>query len=405
MRGGRWPRMAALALLYLAVFAGQSWVTRQVFTSQVPGANDFYPRWAGGCALLWEGASPYDGATTLRIQQGMYGRPAQPTEDQAAYAYPLHTLWLTWPTCLSRDFATVQAAWMTLLIHAALAGTALAKIAAGWQPTKAAWMATLVWSVFVYPNLRAILLGQLSLLVFLCLMASLVLVVRGRLGWAGIMLALATVKPQMSFLIVGWLLWWSWQSGRGRLLRSFGLTLLALLGGVTLLQPDWIAGFLDQLVRYPSYTELGSAIWIMTSYYLATPPLLAWGLTALALAALGSVWWRFRSASEAWMLWVAGLTLLATHFVAPRTATTHFAVYLLPLFLLFESWRRAGNPQSIVWLTLAAVFFGSWVLFLVTVSGNQESAINYLPIPLLLLAAIVWRPSRLVLSSTAAAGQ
>ena len=391
-----WVRVGLLIGAYLLVFAGQTWLTRQVFTQRFPGANDFYPRWAGGCALFWHGASPYDEATTRRIQEGIYGRPALPTEDQVAYAYPLHTLWLTWPACFSRDFAVVQAAWMTLLIHATLAGTALARRAAGWRATKAVWLTTLVWSVFVYPNMRAILLGQLSLLVFVVLMASLVLIKLGRPGWAGAALALATVKPQMAFLGVGWLLWWAWHAGRRRLLASFGLTLAGLVAGVTLLDPAWPAGFLTQLQRYPSYTELGSGIWIMTTYYLGSPPAFEWALTLAALAGLAIAWWRLRAATYGWMLWVTSLTLLATHFVAPRTATTHFAVFLLPLFLLFEHWRQRRWGRAAVWLTLGVGLVGGWALFLATVSGVQENALNYLPIPLLLLAAILWQPARLV---------
>lgn len=386
------PAIWIMAIVaYLAIFAGQTWITREVFVEANPGANDFYPRWLGGCVLLWEGVSPYSEATTERIQRGIYGRPAEAGEDQVAYAYPLHTLWFTWPTCFTRDFSTVQAAWMTVLVHATLIGTILARKAAGWGPEMAAWAATLVWSVFVYPNTRAILLGQLSVLVFVFLMAGVVLLKTGRPGWAGVALAAATIKPQMSLLIVGWLLWWSIHTERGRTVLGFVASLAAMLAVASWLDPTWWSGFLYQLQRYPSYTELGSAIWIMTSYYLGTPPVVEWIVSLLATTGLLWVWWRRRASSFGWMLWVTSLTALGTHFLAPRTATTHFAVFTLPLFLLFERWRR--DSLSVGWIggTLAALFVGSWGLFVMTVEGNQESAINYLPIPLLLLAVLLAR--------------
>lgn len=389
---GQRPTIWIVALIaYLALFAGQTWVTREVFVETNPGANDYYPRWLGGCVLLWEGLSPYSEETTQRIQRGIYGRPAKPGEDQAAYAYPLHTLWFTWPTCLTRDFSIVQAAWMTLLVHASLAGTILARKAAGWGPSTAIWAATLVWSVFVYPNTRAILLGQLSLLVFVFLMAALVLLRAGHPGWAGMALAFATIKPQMSFLIIGWLLWWSIHSKRGRAVVGFVASLAAMLAVVSWLDPTWWSGFLDQLQRYPSYTELGSAIWIMTSYYLGTPPVVEWIVSLLGAAGLLWIWWRFRASSFGWMLWVTSLTALGTHFLAPRTATTHFAVLTLPLFLLFEWWRRKGLSAAWALGTLGAVLLGSWALFVWTVEGNQESAINYLPIPLVLFVVLLAR--------------
>lgn len=386
------PAMWGLIVLgYLLVFAAQSWLTREVFVQANPGANDFYPRWLGGCALLWEGASPYSAETTLRIQQGIYGRAADADEDQAAYAYPLHTLLLTWPTCLTRDFSVVQAVWMTFLTHAAIAGTILARRAVGWKAGSLEWAGTLVWAVIVYPNARAILLGQLSLIVFICLVGSLALVKLDHLAWAGLLLAAATIKPQMSLLMVAWLLWWAAHTGRRRLLGFFAGALGAMMVAVTLLDPGWFGGFVGQLLRYPSYTELGSGIGILTTYYLGTPLYVEALITVVAAVALLAVWWKERNASYGLMLWVTAVTALGTHFLAPRTATTHFAVLLVPLFMLFESWHREHLGSVRVWLTLGLVFVGSWALFLWTVNGNQENPINYIPIPVLMLVLLLWR--------------
>jgi 4-amino-4-deoxy-L-arabinose transferase-like glycosyltransferase len=118
--------------------------------------------------------------------------------------------------------------------------------------------------------------------------------------------------------------------------------------------------------------------------------MLEFGLTALLILLLLWLWWRGRRADPRGMLWLAGITLLVTHFVSPRTATTHFIVLLLPTFMIFGSWRRQNPPGSRGWvlLTLVLTLVGSWALFLLTVQGNQESAVNYLPLPLALAAAL-----------------
>ncbi|NIV31338.1 MAG: hypothetical protein GWN58_18130, partial [Anaerolineae bacterium] len=103
------------------------------------------------CRLLWEGEDPYSEEITREIQLGVYGRPAVEGEDQVAFAYPLYVLAVTWPTCLSRDFSTVQAVWMTFNLHLLMAGTILMKRIAGWGAKGALWLSTLVWSIFVYP--------------------------------------------------------------------------------------------------------------------------------------------------------------------------------------------------------------------------------------------------------------
>lgn len=376
--------------LYCLVFAGQTWLTRAAFTQDVPAANDFYPRWRGGCRLLWQGESPYSPETTLAIQRGMYGRPATPAEDQVAYAYPLHTLALTWPTCVTQDYAWVQAAWMTLLLHLILIGTILTQRLADWTPALGMTAAVLVWSVFVYPNARALILGQLSVVVFFFMILSLRWLVNGRLLLGGAALALTTIKPQMMLLLVPWLLLWAWGNGRRSYVWSFFASLTGLVAAGLLLVPDWPLAFIEQLQAYTSYTELGSGLWIMTSYYLGTPQMLEYGLTFVVILLLLWLWWRGRRADSRGMLWLAGITLLVTHFVSPRTATTHFIVLLLPTFMIFESWRRYNPAGSRGWvlLTLVLTLVGSWVLFLLTVQGNQESAVNYLPLPLALAAAL-----------------
>jgi len=103
---------------------------RQAFTSRVPGGNDLYPRWVAGCDWLKTGRDPYSPATTLRIQQGIYGRPATPDEDQVAFAYPIYTVLLTLPLCLATDFATAHAVAMAALLGCVLGTAVLAQRAA-----------------------------------------------------------------------------------------------------------------------------------------------------------------------------------------------------------------------------------------------------------------------------------
>lgn len=393
-------KLLALTLVYLALFGGQTWFTWNAFSRNHPSANDFFPRWAGGCRLLWEGENPYSEETTLRIQRGMYGRTARHGEDQAAFAYPLYTLALTWPTCLIRDYAWVQAAWMTLLVHLLVLGTALTQRITNWSPTKWLWMGAMVWSIFVYPNARAVILGQLSIVVFVILMLSLWSLTKGKEVLSGALLGLTTIKPQMMLLTIPWLLLWSGFKGKRRVLWGFAGTIIGLVGAGLVLVPSWPLDFVEQLQAYTSYTELGSAIWIMTTYYLGTPKWVEWSLSGAVLLTLFGLWWRSKEVDQQRMLWLTGVTLLITHFVSPRTATTHFVVFLLPLFLVFEVWRDRSPARARWWiiLILAVTLVGSWALFLATVQGDKESALNYLPIPIALMAAlwslrVKWLPS------------
>jgi hypothetical protein len=61
----------------------------------------------------------------------------------------------------------------------------------------------------------------------------------GYLRFGGVLLALATIKPQLVVLFLPWLLLWAVSDLRRRLpfLRSFALTMAALLGAAQLVLP------------------------------------------------------------------------------------------------------------------------------------------------------------------------
>ena len=103
-------------LLLGMLFALGSIAVYALFTTRFPSGNDFYSRWVGGCVLLRERMNPYSDAVTLRIQEGMYGRPAYPNEDQVAFAYPLYSLLFFWPLCFTDNYPLVQAIWFCLLL-------------------------------------------------------------------------------------------------------------------------------------------------------------------------------------------------------------------------------------------------------------------------------------------------
>ena len=390
------PRLFLAGLLLASVLALIAIGIRQAFTSRVSGGNDLYPRWAAGCAWLTRGVDPYSAEATLDVQRGIYGRPALPAEDKAAFAYPIYVVVVTWPLCLTADFATVRAVAMTALIFCLILSAILAREAVDWRPRGWLWIWCLVWIVMMYPNARTVLLGQLAGVVSVLLIGALAAVRRGRDGLAGAALALSTIKPQMAVLIVPWLLFWGIFQGRLRLLFSFLITLALLVVIPMIWLPAWPAGWLEQLRAYPSYTEFGSVTWILTSYFLGTPAAVEWLLTLGLVAWLGIEAWKGRRQAFEPMLWGASLALVLTHFVAPRTATTHFSALLVPLFLLFRI-GKYGDERRGAWIVaelLPLIAVAGWILFLLTVRGRFESALNYVPIPLALLISLVLVRSR-----------
>ncbi len=401
----RWQRWLWLLLVIVPlVLAGQSWFTYRYFTSRHPGGNDFYPRWEAGCAIFWTGENPYSEAVTLRTQIGLLGHPARPGEDRAAYAYPLYTLILYWPLCFLRDYALARAVWMTLTLYALTAGTILTLTLSGWRPPPRLLGATVLWTGLAYAHVRAIVLGQIATPVFLTMVVAIWMARRNRPAWAGVMLALSTIKPQMSFLLIAWLLWWGAWRQQWRMWIAFGLTLLLLTLAAMVLVPTWPLDFLSDLIAYRHS-------WIVDAEHLppeALPPIerlaykslisilvhlvLHWPTAVEIVGLLGgaafAAWiaWRNRHAEGEAFLWTTAWMLTLTHFLTPVPATTHYSMLMLPLFLSLARLKR----EKAIWGWMAVTLIVPWLVFLLTLQGNRESFWAYLPLPLIVLGLQVW---------------
>jgi len=383
-------RLVALIILSLALVSLQSWATFRFFTSRLPGANDFYARWANGCALIWSGENPYSEAVTLQTQIGMHGRPAKPGEDLAAFSYPLYTLFLFLPLCFVHSYPLVQAIWMTLMVYALLGGIVIMAKLVGWRPPMWLWASTIIWGTLNYPHARALILGQMATVVFLATSVALLLIKHQQDWAAGAVLAIATIKPQMSFLLIPWILWWSAWRSRWRVWKGFGLAMVVLVGISFLLVPTWLSKFLVGIRRYDtvSGTDYRSLTWIIVRHFLDLSPVVKGiGVGTFSILALWTMW-KGRRADWARFVWSTGLILILTNFIAPRTATTHYSMLTLPLFGLFSHLAKSleNRGTTIIVVAESITLVGQWAIFLATIQGNYETALVYLPFPVLLLA-------------------
>ncbi|MCP4360099.1 MAG: DUF2029 domain-containing protein [Chloroflexi bacterium] len=380
-----------LALLILILFAVSVVGMYAAFTSKVPGANDFYSRWKGAQLFWVEGIDPYSQEASEAIQVGMYGRLATPEEDQVLFVYPFYTTFLLIPLVWF-EYAWVQAFWLVTIQFALLGGVILTLKLLDWQMRPWLLGLTLLWTIIFYNSARTIILGQFAGLIFLWMAACLLALKHDRDILAGLLLALTTIKPQMSFLLIPALLLWALGQKRWQFMGSFAGALAVLVGLSFILLPSWLTGFMDQVSYYPAYTITGSPLWVITGYYfpwLGKP--VEYALIGLLLVYM---LWQWRglwgeTAVNNHFLYIIGITLIVTNMIVVRTATTNYVIMYIPLFMALRevSGRvKWGN----VWVALffGFSFVGMWVLFLGSISGDQEHPITYLPLPFLLLLVL-----------------
>ncbi len=388
-----------LAGLLLIVF-GAAVVGVYSFKSHpYPGANDFYSRWSGVKSFWVDGLDPYGEEASLAIQIGIYGRPVHEDEDPGYFAYPLYTVFLLAPLA-PLEYAWAEAIWLTLLMGCLIGALILLLDAYGWRPGPV-WLGGLVlFALFFYPAARGIMLGQPGIVVYLLEVLTLWALVKSRDGLAGAALALSTLKPQMGFLFVPFVLLWGLRERRWRLVGWFAGVWGGLMLASFIALPGWLGEWLGQLGNYTSYTAIGSPVWVLCRVYL--PFLGAPGeLIISAGLVAGMVWAWVRVILQGRMDefgWTAILTLTVTHLVAVRTATPHFVVFMIPLVFYLQKLAEAGRQRG-AWvggLALAVLLVGLWVLFLTTVQAKFEHPAMYLPLPfgmliVLLLSRDLWR--------------
>lgn len=379
----------AFALILAVLFALDTWAMYALLTSREAVTYDFFPRWAGAQAYLQHGLNPYSEEVTQQIQWAIYGRLAQPGEDQGLFAYPFYTVFLIAPlTLLPYPWAT--ALWLAILEFGLIAALIMLLDIYGWHPSPALLVFMGAWVITFYPEWRGLLLGQLALLVFVLLVLALWALAHGRDRLAGVALALTTIKPQIVFLVIPFLLLWGISQQRWGFIRAFVLALGGLAAASFLALPDWLSGFMHQLTLYPSYTSKDSVLAMIIQSIL--PGLGVPGqiiLTLAFLAGLGWAWWR--EARSGWVSfhWTLGLTLVVSSIVALRTGTPNYAVFLIPLVPLFHHLFRRAGVWALVGVQMA-LFIGIWALFITTRRGIAQDPVMYLPLPLLMLPALFW---------------
>jgi hypothetical protein len=240
--------------------------------------SDLYPRWLGARELLEHGRNPYADDITKEIQEGYYGRvldASRPNDprDQQGFAYPVYVVFLLAPL-IGLPFHAVQ-----IFFHCLLLGLTIASV---WM-----WLRVLRWRLPVlgvaicvvltlgsFPAVQGIKLQQLSLLVAALMAGSAACVASGFLFSGGVLLALATIKPQLAWPLVAWLLVWSvseWQMRR-RLVFGFGLAMALLAGGAEIVLPGWLRMFVEAMGKYHRYTQNQSVLlapWAVAGVFVA----------------------------------------------------------------------------------------------------------------------------------------
>jgi len=260
--------------------------------------------------------------------------------------------------------------------------------ALGWR-LPAVWQ--LVWIVLVtgcFPATQGFKLQQLTLLVAALIAASMYCITRRALVWSGVLLALASIKPQLVVLVIAWLCLWvvgNWKERR-RLLWSFAAAMTVLVIGGEFLLPGWIREFRAASTAYYLYTGGGRSV-----LDVALTPLWGRAVSVILVGTLFVLLWQIRhaAADTAEFRWALSLVMATTLVVVPMFAPYNQLLLVPALLWILQGiqplWKKNLLARFLTGLTAAAVFWpwlaaGALAVSLVLLPGPVVEKVWTLPL-------------------------
>ena len=249
-----------------------------------PMINDFIEYWTAA-RLLLSGGNPYSPEQLLQAQQALGWTQPIPLfmwnpPWTLAFIFPIG--WL--------DYGIGQSLWFVLHVLIVFVGAQLLwEIYRGdHQRSRYSWLSVLTFA----PTYFVLLLGQISPLVLLGLIAFLCFAQRERWGYAGASLALAGIKPHLLYLLWLTLILWllkekQWRAGVGLLVAGITVAVTPLVWSVQI---------------YGQYLQLLQDSQAVRPLGWATP---SFGTVIAELFTIRGAWirWMPSVAGVLWLLW------------------------------------------------------------------------------------------------------
>jgi len=304
--------------------------------------GDLFPRWLGTRELLLHGRDPYSPEVTREIQTAAYGEALDGRQhnlaiDEQRFAYPAYVLFLLAPT-IDLPFPLVRDLFRLVLIALTAASMPLWLQALRLSVPRSTTAIITLLVLGSYPVIQGLYLQQLTLLVGFLMAASCAALVSGMLVPAGILLALATVKPQLAMGVVAWCAVWAigdWKR-RKQLAGAFVLTIALLWLGANWVLPGWFGRWWTATHAYLGYNDSRSLLQVLLGRF--------GGGVVSVLIGLGVALncWRMRRAPAGSYAFNACLlsVLTAGLLIKPKFPLYDITI-LLPAILALWSYRKA----------------------------------------------------------------
>ena len=365
---------------------------RQIAISPTVG-QDFRAFFAAATVLAEHG-SPYDWPTLARVEEQLYDAPADLRPGDPAFyeflAYP-EGPWLAYALVplTHLPWQEAYAVYATLLLIILLIASFALFGMLGWdRGRRSIGVVCTALSAIGFIN---VFMGQVSIVVFAAFIAAWWLARRSHGWWAGLVLALIWLKPNIGLplpIIVALLE----PSVARRLIAGFIAASAVAFGAAALLLGF---AFLDWPLQIPRMWQAVQGIQpdmasIESFFYPGLAGISKTAALILTLAvALGYGAWSLRRAADPWS---RGLTLLLVWLTALPFVQSYDMILLLPVVLVLLGPRLEGGSSSLLELTIWT-FLTLPLCYFLGLRIGYFNGFTAIPVALLLLA---WHRQRIL---------
>jgi hypothetical protein len=384
------PRIFPYLIIALFIALG---VANYQFAVRALGGNDFLPGWVAAREWLSEGINPYEPSVSQTAQEMIFGRPAnlENGETQALFLYPLWAMIVYVPLSLLA-YPLALAIWMTLLELGLLLVVWMGTKLIRWRVSPRLLAVMMVSPILCYHGFRSIVSGQFAVIEMLLITSALLAIQSDRDVLGGALLALTLIKPQLSLLLLFFVILWSISMRRWWLLTTSLVTPLLLLGISVLVSRGWILWWLRSIVRFVEYIDVRPPIMATVGEIPRFGSWVALGLMLVLVMLMVVEWFRALGKKDHWFQWTASLTLVITSLISFRTTTANLVLLIPALLMILKVWLERKKESGIrtAWIVVGLFMAGIWLLFFLTTHGQQENVLLFLPFPLFALVGLMW---------------
>ena len=354
-----------LILLIVVIISGIISVNYRL-ASQIQLDNEFRRFWTLTRNFILNGISPYQ-ADELSLNSLDLMDTEKETYAEEQFIFPIYSTFLTIPFSIIPNYALARSLWMTFVEISIITFGYLLIRNLGWEIKT--WMLPIffIFLIFFFPSFFAIVSGDLSIPIVLCMVICLSAIQRDSNLVAGLFLSLSTMRPRLSLFFIIVILFWGISKRNWSLLRWFLIWLALFISAGLFFLPDWPLQYLRVIIRNGSITSPGSLGNILLWWLPGIGSQLRWLTILILLVILIYELWQVKNKEFRHLLWVTGLSITISLLIGFASNVADSVLIIISLTLIFSivDDRYHNFGTYVVIFSMLAILIGSWALAVV----------------------------------------